>query len=274
MQTKSLAFLALFSYLVVHYKTPNIMHKTLLALLALGGLVALPSCGVQDLTTTFAPEWVEITISLVPAYDTGSIPTKGIGEEISSTLPTQMALTLANKASGETYEVTTGTPIYMPTGTYSVVGRTAPTARQYIYGTTHYTSGEPLVVVEDELEINAATTNYSVTAGYRCFVVAVNSGEVSSWTLQTGESWPAVTKTEGAGVWWTFVIGDYDYDHPFRTMVTFADGEVLDYKFHTRDASAGGIVADFGKWYLLRQAGGTPQTGAIGLRLPEWTAGN
>lgn len=247
------------------------MKRTLLALIALAAAVA-PSCTKQD--TEPAPEWVTITLSLRPDYDTGRFPTKGIGEEISAALPTQMTLTLSNKVSGETFEVTTGTPIYMPTGTYSVVGRTAPTARQYIYGTTHYTSGEPLVVVEDELEITSATTNYSVTAGYRCFVVAVNSGEVRNWTLQTGESWPAVTKTEGTGVWWTFVIGDYDYDHPFRTMVTFTDGEVLDYKFHTRDASAGGIIADFGKWYLLRQAGGTPQTGAIGLHLPEWTAGN
>ena len=248
------------------------MKKILLALLALGGIFALPACTKQ--ATDTAPEWATITITLRPDYDTGRFPTKALGEDIAATLPTQMALTLANKVSGETYDVTTGTPIYMPTGVYSVVGRTAPAARQYIYADTHYTSAEPLVVVEDELEITSATANYSVTAGYRCFVIAVNPANVSTWTLQTGEAWPAVEKTTGSDTWWTFVVGDFDNTHPFRTMVTFTDGEVLDYKFHTRDASAGGILADFGKWYLLRQAGGTPQSGAIGLRLPEWTAGN
>lgn len=247
------------------------MKRTLLALLALAASVA-PSCTKQD--TEPAPEWVTITLSLRPDYDTGRFPTKGIGEEISAALPSQMTLTLANKVSGETFEVTTGMPFRIPTGTYSAVGRTSPTPLQFIYDPTHYTSYDPLVVVEDELEITSASGSYSVAAGYRCFVVAVNTGEVSNWSLRTGTTTASLVRKEGDGVGWIFVIGDYDYDHPMRTAVTFADGEQQEYQFHTRDPQPGGIVAEYGKWYLLRQAGGTPQMGSIGLRLPEWTAGN
>lgn len=246
------------------------MKRTLLALLALAAAVA-PSCTKQD--TEHAPEWVTITLSLRPDYDTGRFPTKGIGEDIAATLPSQMTLSLTNKATGESFEVVTGASVRIPAGTYTAAGRTSPAPLQFIYDPTHYTSREPLIVVEDELEITTAGAHY-VTAGYRCFVAAIPTTEVSYWWLTTANGRAEVARNTGTENGWIFVIGDFGTDQYFRTGVTFVDGEQQEYQFHTRDPQPGGIVAEYGKWYLLRQAGGTPQMGSIGLRLPEWTAGN
>ena len=248
------------------------MTRTLLALIALAAAVAT-SCTKQD-NSPSGPDWVTITIGLTPGVDSGQFPTKaGIAGDISATLPTSMTLSLANKVTGETYEVTTGTSCRIPAGTYTAIGRTSPAPYQFIYDPTHYTSREPLVVVEDELTIETSG-NYYVTAGYRCFVVAVNSGEVSNWSLNTANGRTAVAYLTGTEVRWIFVIGDYDTDHYFRTDVTFTDGTQQEYQFQTRDLQSGSILAEYGKWYLLRQKGSTPQNGAIGLRFPEWTAGN
>ena len=252
------------------------MKKALFALLALGGIFALPSCNSSKQETTPAPEWVTITIGLRPGYETGTIgpATKALGDDITATLPTAMSLSLTNKANGDTYDLTTGQPFRIPTGTYSVAGRTDPAPYQFIYDPTHYTSREPLVVVEDEVTITAEAGTYYVAAGYRCFVVGVNNGEVSHWTLRSGTMWPEVARLDGTTAGWIFVIGDFDAEHPLLTKVTFPDGTEQEYHFYTRDLQAGGILAQYGRWYILRQAGGTPQYGNIGLTFPEWTAGN
>lgn len=247
------------------------MKRTLLALIALAAAVA-PSCTKQD-NFPSGPDLVTITIGLTPAVDSGRFPTKGIGEDIAATLPSQMTLSLTNKATGESFEVVTGASVRIPAGTYTAAGRTSPAPLQFIYDPTHYTSREPLIVVEDELEITTAGAHY-VTAGYRCFVAAIPTSEVSYWWLTTANGRAEVARNTGTENGWIFVIGDFGTDQYFRTGVTFVDGEQQEYQFQTRDLQAGSILAEYGKWYLLRQQGGTPQNGTIALRFPEWTAGN
>lgn len=239
------------------------MRKFLLLL----SVFALLAC-----TKTYKQEYVTITIGL-SVGDSGKLPSKGLAEDISATLPNQISLTITNKANGDSYEVTTGQTIRVPAGTYTAVGKTSPAPYQFIYDPTHYTSREPLIVVEDELELTSGGTHY-VTGQYRCFVVATNTNEVSLWTLRSGTSQPNVAANSGDGVNWIFVIGDFYGDYFFRTNVTFTDGSVQEYQFQTRDLASGSILAEYGKWYLLRQTGGSPQMGTIGLHLAEWVSGN
>lgn len=240
------------------------MKRKILALLALGAFLAPVACTKQ------ADNLVPVRIEL----SSGNFPTKGIGEEIAATLPAQMQLTLTNTASGESYDIATGCQFRIPEGSYSVVGRTTPAVRQLIYGTTHYTSAEPLVVVEDHLDISAERTAYSVAARYACFVLVADRTEIATWRVKCGSEWATLERTTAGNLWWTFFIGDYDGDHPLRTLATLADGTGLDYTFYTDAAREGGLLAEWGKWYLLRQASGASQSGALALTLPAWTAGN
>ena len=244
------------------------MKRTLLALTALAAAVA-PSCTKQDNRPSVP---VTITIS---GYESGQMPTKGIAEEISATLPTRLSLKVTDRSSGQSFDVTTGMPCRLPVGTYSVAGGNDPELRQGIYGTTRYLSDTPKVVVEDELVVTADRTAYSVTASYRCFVLAVPTDEVKAWS-GTFKAQPGIATThlEADGLWWTFVVGDFGADYPFYTPITLWDGDTLDYAFYTRDIQPGGILAEYGKWYLLRPSSGSLQTGSLSLTLPAWTAGN
>lgn len=248
------------------------MKKSISALIALGAFVAPVACTKQAQDPQTTP-LVPVTIN-IESFASGQFPTKGIGEEISATLPTTMDLVMTNKATGETYDVTTGYPCRVPVGTYSVAGVIEPEVRQGIYGTTRYLSDTPKIVVEDELVIRADCTSYWVTAIYKCFVLAVNPSEVESWTgIFKGQAAP-VSYMTADGLWWTFVVGDFSADYPFQTDVVFKDGETLSYDFYTRDLQPGGVLAEYGKWYLLRQVGGAIQMGSLSLTLPAWTAGN
>lgn len=247
------------------------MKRLPLALIALGAVVAPVSCTKQDANPS--PEYVTITLSL-DAGDSGRFPTKGISEEIAATLPEQMTITLTNKASGEAFECTTGMACRIPVGTYTAFGRTAPEVRQEIYGTTHYTSAAPLVVVEQDLDVTEGKTSYSVTAEYRCFALVANRSDVAGWQVKSNGEWTALEKSTTSEIWWTFVVGDYDAEHPLRTMVILPDNSGLDYTFYTSNLQEGGLLAEWGKWYLLRPGSSTMQTGSLGLVLPEWTAGN
>lgn len=242
------------------------MKRTILALLALGAVVA--SACTKSLDDNF------VTITLQLGTESGYFPTKGIVEEIEATLPAQMQITLTNRVSGEAYTAATGLPVRVPVGSYTAVGRTTPTIRQTIYGDTHYATAEPLVVVDEVLEVVADKTAYSVTGQYRCFALVANRSEVSGWKVKAEGEWGILERTTATDVMWTYIVGDYDADHPLRTMAILGDGSALDYTFYTEDLQEGGLLAEFGKWYLLRPAGGAMQTGSLSLRLPEWTAGN
>ena len=250
------------------------MKRTTLALLALGAFVAPVACTKQELPDT-SRAIVPVTISLA-GYESGSMPTKGIAEEISSTLPASMTLSVTEKTSGKTYEVTTGTTCRLPVGTYSVAGATQPEVRQGIYGTTRYLSDKPKVVVEDEIVVTEGQTAYSVTATYQCYVLAVYTSEVKAWTgTFKGNAGAEAYHLAADGLWWVFVVGDFSADYPFYTSITLTDNTKLDYTFYTRDLQPGGILAEYGKWYLLRPSGGgNLQMGSMSLNLPAWTAGN
>lgn len=251
------------------------MKKLPLALLALGAFVApvVSSCNKDDALSS-SREYVTITLGLRTAADSGTFPTKGISEEIAATLPATMLLTLTDTGSGESYQVNSGGQIRVKEGTYLVTGRTTPAVRQEVYGTTHYTSAEPLIVVEDRIEVSVTKTAYSVTAAYRCFVVALNPNDFADWYLQSNGEFIGMAHSTAPDLWWTYVIGDYDAAHPLRIQPKLPNGSSLDYTFYTDELRDGALLAEFGKWYMLRENTGQMASGSLALTLPVWTAGN
>ena len=218
-----------------------------------------------------APETATITIRMF--YDSGRFPTKGISEGIVAALPTEVELTLTHTDSGTQFNVVTGNEITLPVGPYSVEGVYNPTLLQGIVGTTRFTSRTPKIIVSDVINVAAGTSQYSVGATYGSFAVGVLTSEVSAWTGRFKNNIADVEHNEGDGVWWIFVTGTLDATNYFFTTITPAVGEQKSFSIHTSGELEGGLLAEFGKWYILHPDASTTQSGTFDLNLPDWTSG-
>lgn len=244
------------------------MKRTILALLALGALLA-PSCNKQT-------PLVRLCFS-VGEY--GYFPTKGMADAISATLPSSLDLTLKNNATGATYSTTTGQVIELPAGTYTITGDYSPEATKMIYGNALYLSHSPKVSVSEVVEIVPGTTEYNLTANYESLALAVVTQEVDRWmgATSTREGFDIETLTEGA-FQWTFLSGDMTTDRRFQTTIKPADGTAM--KTFTiignpelQQNFADAVLAEPGRWYILRVSDAEILSGSIALEWPAWTQG-
>ena len=217
----------------------------------------------------------EVTASFgLSLYDTGRFPTKGIASEISSALPESVNLTLTNTQTNAAYNVATGEEITLPVGTYSVAGTYNPTLVQGIVGTTRFTSTTPKIVVSDEITIVPGTTQYSVSATYGSFAIGVIPSEVSAWTGRFKGNIANVEYIDGGDVWWTFVTGNLDPTNYFFTTITPTAGSAQSFSFHTSGEMDGGVLAEYGKWYIMHPAGVSAQSGNFSLNISAWESGD
>lgn len=203
--------------------------------------------------------------------DAGRFPTKGISDVILSTLPASLSLTLTGE-DGQTWDVVTGQEVLLPLGTYSVDGGYSPDLVQNISSGTRYTSHSPVIRVADEVTIVEGVSEYRVAATYGSFAVGVLPSEVSGWTgiFQGVSAEVNCIKTDD--LWLIFATGNLTGGASLYTTITTPRGVSKEYKIYTNTGDSGGILAEFGKWYILHPDSVT-QSGTLALDLPEWTDG-
>ena len=233
--------------------------------LAVACLVIAASCSKKEVHEHLVPVRFEYSTEV------GRFPTKGVADVILSALPSSLSLTLTDE-KGQTWEVTTGQEILLPLGTYSVDGGHAPEMVQNISQGTRYTSHTPVIQVADEVEIVEGVTEYLVSATYGSFAVGVLPSEVSGWTgtFRAGSEDVNCIKTDD--LWLIFVTGNLTGGSSFYTTITTPRGVSKEYKIYTNSGDSGGILAEYGKYYILHPDSVT-QGGVFGLSLPEWTDG-
>lgn len=246
------------------------MKKTLFALIALGGVLALSACNKQDTPQDGRLVPVRFTFT---AADNGRFPTKAIGDEIAATLPATLDLTLT-AANGKTYQVQTGQEILLPAGEYAVTGNHTPTPVQYITKPSRYTSFTPAVYINESVTITEGVESYQLTAIYGSFAVGVLPGEVTAWTAIFQGAAAEVQSIHAEEVWLVFVTGNLTSTaQTFDTTITGLAGDSQEFVLHTSDTMTNGIRAEWGKWYLLHPGGAAYQTGALSVTYPEWVSG-
>ena len=229
-------------------------------------LLAVAACNKQAPDTHLVAVRFDYTTA-------GNFPTKGIADAIASTLPASLDLTLTD-TDGNTWTATTGQTIRLPVGTYSVTGGNEPPVVQQITSSGfRYTTHQPIVKVEDTITIEEGVTQYFVDAFYQSFAVGVLPSEVIVWEATFKGSVDDVDCIKTDDLWLVFVTGNLTGASCFAPVLTTPAGKVKQFSIYTNpaDANAGGIMAEYGKWYILHPE--AYQSGLLGLNLPIWTEG-
>lgn len=223
---------------------------------------------------TQSPQEVEAAFGL-KYIQSGHFPVKGFTDEITSTIPTAVSISLTNTSTNTAYDAVTGTPITLPVGSYNVTGGSSPLSVQKLYGSTKYTSHTPSIVVDDNVSIVFGTSAYSVGATYNSFAIGVIPSEVASWQIKVKDgSMQNVDYITGDNLHWIFITGSYSTSTPV-VMTVAPPGNVAEgFNFVTDAPEANQIQAEYGKWYIIHPAGAANQSGTFSLDLPIWVEGN
>lgn len=181
--------------------------------------------------------------------------------------PSEIDLTLTSD-NGK-YQVKTGETITLPTGEYNVVGKYTP-QKNFVIGTSVYTSKIPAVSVSESIEVRSGTNTYQLTGILNSFILSVDSGEVSSWTIE-GKTFDFLSD---GSEWYTFVGGDLSQRNLKTTIVPRQDGYLTTTFSLTTNPAREGELVEFGKFYHLHPEEHPTQDSGIIVNFPPFSAGD
>ena len=206
------------------------------------------------------------------------VGTKAFPNVIVATFPTTLSLTVTNKATGSKFTVNTGEEVQIPVGEYSVSGKYAPKASQAVLGTSVYLSKSPAFSILQDVSIATNIEECSLTVNYQSWVLAVDSNEVSKWSMSMNYNATDIDFMTDGDTWWIFCTGDLSErfvtttitpkDIDGHTATTFNLTTSASYA-----ASNGGYVVQPGKWYWLHPEGVTTGSAQFTFSFPTWQDG-
>lgn len=204
--------------------------------------------------------------------------TKSFPDVIEDTFPATIPLTITDKETGEQVAAVTGESVSLPVGAYSVLGIYHPAKSQGVQGTAVYLSKSPDIRIEQDVVVSSGTSQYSLAAGFQSWVLAVDSREVSRWTMQMDYNETDVDFMVDGTAWWVFCTGSVG-DRPVQTKVYpkgdgFAPG-VYDLTGSASVAAANGwSLVEPARWYWLHPVEVESGTAGLGMRFQEWSEGS
>lgn len=204
-----------------------------------------------------------------------STETKAFPDAIVATIPSTIPLTVTNKVTGSAFSVNTGEAVTIPVGEYSVSGRYTPKKNQNVIGTSVYLSKSPAITILQDVSVSAGVSEYSITATYQSWVLAVDSTEASLWTMDMNYTATAVDFMVDGTTWWIFCTGNL----ASRFLVTQVVPKDTDscttatYNLTTSASYAAannGLVVQPGKWYYLHPNSATTEAAGFSINFPSW----
>lgn len=248
---------------------------------ALATIVAVSSSScTKDETIVEQPTPQTMTITL--GWRQGAITRAVSGEDvtdlISQHLPTTIKLKLVD-SKGVPYETMLGTPITLPLGEYRVTGEYRPEKTQYLHGTASYLTKEPIVIVDQTINVAFPVTQYSVNAIYDSFAIAVDAEQTGSvtWTCAADSGTMEFIETDDLRL--IFCHGEFG-NFPLKVTINPAEGAGYEAKqYILTDDEESAIANKFvyvqpGFWYLFTPGALTQlQTGYL-WNFPAWQQGS
>lgn len=224
---------------------------------------------------TAIPEASRELVSVTFCVDRG---TKSFPEVIEDCFPVSIPITITDKETGEKVDAVTGEAVTLPVGAYSVLGVWNPARSQAVQGTAVYLSKAPAIRIEQDVVVSSGTRQYSLVAGFRSWVLAVDSGEVSRWTMQMDHKETAVDFLTDGAVWWIFCTGDVGERSVQTKVYPKGDGYapgVYDLTCSPGVAAENGwYLVEPARWYWLRPVEVETGEAGMGVRFWEWSEGS
>lgn len=199
-------------------------------------------------------------------YATRANIVQNIGEALKAIMPESVYLTIGNETS--VHSCMSGRTVTLPYGHYYVSGESRQT-KTYI-SQSAWASTEPLILVDDILDVKCGVTSYSVKSTINSFVLTWNNTVVESITISgTTQALPYI-KYEDTSV--CCITGDIDELvitlHPWISQSWDARSFTL-----TTSFDGPGIYCEKGKWYALSPTYIPSESGVIGLQCEDWAEG-
>lgn len=189
-----------------------------------------------------------------------------ISEALEAIMPQSVPLTIGNERSVHT--CMSGRKVTLPYGHYSVSGESRQT-RTYI-SESAWASAEPLITVDDDIDVVSGMDEYTVNATIGSFVIAWNNTVVESISVSgSAEALPCV-KYEDTSV--CCITGDLEELsitlHPWISQ----SWEARSFTLTTLEGGCG-IRCEKGHWYALSPIAVPTEIGSINIHFEEWVEG-
>lgn len=181
--------------------------------------------------------------------------------------PTEIDLTLTSE-NGK-YQVKTGETVTLPTGEYSVYGKFTP-QKNFVIGTTVFTSKLPVVSVNEKVNITGGISSYQLTGVLESLILVVSSDEVKTWTIE-GKTFDFLADSNE---WYTFVAGDLAQRNLKTTIEPRQEGYLTTTFSITTNPAREGKVVQYGKFYHLHPDEHPTQSSGLVLSFPPFTNGD
>jgi hypothetical protein len=239
---------------------------------ALLGLLALVAC--ERTLETPNPTTTDDEKLVTVRFDLGGA-TKALGAAIAATIPESVELTLTGVERRTTYTVTTGQPVTVPAGTYTVTAYYVPAKEPSICGFPEvYLSREPCFSIDETVTIEEGVGDYTLGATFHSWVVAVEEAS-ASWTyfFNSGGDQGINTFLRDGTTRWVFVTGVLNNLYLGMKVDGAPYKLTTDAAFAATLTGATVITCSPGHWYVLGHTYGAPQSGGFSVNFPEWTEG-
>lgn len=207
----------------------------------------------------------------------------GLSDALDATLPSGPFSLKAQSTDNDlrSYSVTTGVPITMAVGGYSVTGSGVGSSISEITNGTLYSS--PTWSLSSEVTVTQNTTDFSLSASYTCPAFVFDLSEVDYVEFANGANIVKITSfpgTEDFGVVypkngstsWISSKSLWLYVYP----VDKVNGETALYKIISPSSSASGDFTQVrnGYWYKFSPGKVDVVSGSINMGFNEWQEGN
>ena len=189
-----------------------------------------------------------------------------------SLTPTAAIDITLNDGKGHTYTARTGKSVTIPQGHYSITYKSPKPSVVQHYNADAYFTQEPLLEIDEEVDITAQTTAISLTAKYLSSAILFDLVEVKNIKVQsqTGSNFDLPYAT-GGGLGAMFFTGTITEKNCIIT-VEAKDGYKNTILQINTDGTGGAYRLEAGKYYFLRLAQPDATT-SFSFTVIEWQEG-
>lgn len=230
------------------------MTRRIIPALALAGVAVIASCEKEAIPQTGGEELVTLTFNYGLSGGTPFLTKSTQSDFLFSLTPTTAIDLTLTDSKGQTQTVRTGKLATVPAGHYTVTYKSPKPSVVQHYNADAYFTQEPLLEINEEVDITAQTTTIGLTARYLSSAILFDLAEVKNIKVQsqTGSNFDLPYAT-GGGLGALFFTGTIESKNCIITVEAKDGYKNTTLQINT-DGTGGAHKLEAGKYYFLRLA--------------------